>query len=1139
MHRGNQGRSSQTTNTPLMNSSKHAKLYDQINANDRSYDNNLNNMSNGKIDPNSTLDINNSKKSPFQSSKKHHFSKQSVQSYQMYLIDESHENISQIIANTSQFDQTSIFASPGYQKLTDKSSNLQTSIKQQYMNNKNPLLSNPTLQSQTSVNSQTQQYNQEVNNKQSQSAYISPSKSSKLSPQKGSQPRSGRSSSRDSSSHRDHSHGKRSLHNSASRRSYSTDQDQSEKSFAYPCQAFKQFLLTVREGKIDMKDLNNSPFLVDYLTMQAHSHGGGAQSTTDQKPFTSTLRQSSNPRQNSRGRDSSAKAKRNARDKKLNVPKESILEEDEDDATHTQYGTNSNYNTFNKTDGSIPNRNSSLSKGGKQNQSKDTKTRDSLSKHNFKEDQKSKKDGSQSPLKLSDLKNNSQMKNQNSSQKKQRRGRNDRSTSGDERNKIVEAILEVDESTDLRFDEKGRPIQSNKYSSQKQNPYRQSEDEYNTGGGSNNKGSLNNSFQSKQRRGRKDRSVNSDDAYNDINYKQEDKQNPLMQSPNEPRSISKLPKPAARDDDPKRSIQNKEILKLVHPNDTNPLSDGTFKDYQNSGTGEIDPLSERDKLPLLAKNTDFNSDVDYNLTSLNNQDLQKKYLKQPSPLKKQQYKEDDSNDIDRKISARTNEDVDLLNDSKNYGKQYEEEKDQQSNQPVQMITRKGNNSKSKVGSGYNPSNSNSKSKTNLGKNEVDQKFDEDDGTKETLKFKDFLESQSKPKSKGENDQNSGKSGAFRRSDDSSKSNNRYSNQLQVDDEDQGEDQQNLSGKKKQRRGRASRRDQSSDMSQGRPSNLSNQGPNQDKKNNIQDSDRINNSQENLESQLSYRDQPRYSERSIIPEELPTSKRSEKTSRADRISLKEKKNMQLNNEDDEEGLNNQPLSQQIDGLTTDRQYQQLTDQDLQSNPEIQNSARQNQDKYPLEYINSEGQQERENTSPSKYSKYNTSPNRRGERDLDQNLKLDDQQLENQKSVNSLNLVKNKKQSQGSFSSSKTFLSIKQKTQYKSRLRELEDKLKKSVQENPTKPLDYALINELQNEAAKTIQNRLKEIKQTQDDDVVRRGRFCDRKIQTDPVNLFSLAANSKNDMDKFKKFFFAVFYTYMMMNTIMADAFKKK
>jgi hypothetical protein len=38
-------------------------------------------------------------------------------------------------------------------------------------------------------------------------------------------------------------------------------------------------------------------------------------------------------------------------------------------------------------------------------------------------------------------------------------------------------------------------------------------------------------------------------------------------------------------------------------------------------------------------------------------------------------------------------------------------------------------------------------------------------------------------------------------------------------------------------------------------------------------------------------------------------------------------------------------------------------------------------------------------------------------------------------------------------------------------------------------------------------------------------------------MFGLAGGM-SDMDKFKRFFFAVYYTYMMMNTIMADAFKK-
>ena len=62
---------------------------------------------------------------------------------------------------------------------------------------------------------------------------------------------------------------RRSPNKSANRRSTSTDPDSTERSFIYPCQAFKQFLLTVREGKIDLKDLNNSPFLIDYLAMQA------------------------------------------------------------------------------------------------------------------------------------------------------------------------------------------------------------------------------------------------------------------------------------------------------------------------------------------------------------------------------------------------------------------------------------------------------------------------------------------------------------------------------------------------------------------------------------------------------------------------------------------------------------------------------------------------------------------------------------------------------------------------------------------------------------------------------------------------------------------------------------------------------
>jgi hypothetical protein len=60
-------------------------------------------------------------------------------------------------------------------------------------------------------------------------------------------------------------------------------------------------------------------------------------------------------------------------------------------------------------------------------------------------------------------------------------------------------------------------------------------------------------------------------------------------------------------------------------------------------------------------------------------------------------------------------------------------------------------------------------------------------------------------------------------------------------------------------------------------------------------------------------------------------------------------------------------------------------------------------------------------------------------------------------------------------------------------------------------------------------------------IIIRGKFCDRGTQTDPVNPFKLAAGLKggaSDMDKFKKFFFATYYSFMMMNSIMADSLKK-
>jgi len=67
-------------------------------------------------------------------------------------------------------------------------------------------------------------------------------------------------------------------------------------------------------------------------------------------------------------------------------------------------------------------------------------------------------------------------------------------------------------------------------------------------------------------------------------------------------------------------------------------------------------------------------------------------------------------------------------------------------------------------------------------------------------------------------------------------------------------------------------------------------------------------------------------------------------------------------------------------------------------------------------------------------------------------------------------------------------------------------------------------------------KYKSVRKYREEEVRVHGNLCDRMVQTEPVNMFKLAAG--NDMDKFKKFFFAVFYTYMMLNTIMADAFKK-
>ena len=90
-----------------------------------------------------------------------------------------------------------------------------------------------------------------------------------------------------------------------------------------------------------MKDLNNSPFLIDYLTMQAQI-GGGSGGAGDSKPFSSSLRASTaSNRSGSKNRDHSKSNKKgganggrssNLGDSSLlKNPRDSIIEEEEDD----------------------------------------------------------------------------------------------------------------------------------------------------------------------------------------------------------------------------------------------------------------------------------------------------------------------------------------------------------------------------------------------------------------------------------------------------------------------------------------------------------------------------------------------------------------------------------------------------------------------------------------------------------------------------------------------------------------------------------------------------------------------------------------------------------------------------------------
>lgn len=71
--------------------------------------------------------------------------------------------------------------------------------------------------------------------------------------------------------------GSGSAHRTRSRRnSFSSDPDSQERSFVYPCQAFKQFLLSMRDGNVNMADFANNSKIQDYMnSSQGGSTGGG------------------------------------------------------------------------------------------------------------------------------------------------------------------------------------------------------------------------------------------------------------------------------------------------------------------------------------------------------------------------------------------------------------------------------------------------------------------------------------------------------------------------------------------------------------------------------------------------------------------------------------------------------------------------------------------------------------------------------------------------------------------------------------------------------------------------------------------------------------------------------------------------
>jgi len=190
---------------------------------------------------------------------------------------------------------------------------------------------------------------------------------------------------------------------------------------------------------------------------------------------------------------------------------------------------------------------------------------------------------------------------QSLSGKKPRRGRNDRSTSGDERTAQNQSRSD---SQDVRFDERGRPITAdgkliNPPSPQKSSPTKISQPpktpqqkasldqkgsirpdprekpsqsskaslERNPSPEQAKREKSNSQGRKGTRRGRNERGSSGSD---EIMMAQ-----PSQNSPFEPRSISKLPKPTTKEQTPQRSMQKVAADNAIQK--TN--EDGTFRDY--------------------------------------------------------------------------------------------------------------------------------------------------------------------------------------------------------------------------------------------------------------------------------------------------------------------------------------------------------------------------------------------------------------------------------------------------------------------------------------------------------------------------------------------------------------------------------